>query len=110
MVVLALSAALLLKGGVEAYSALLGGLVYVLPNLYIAIRTLPHRPGSSARKVLVQLYAGQIWKMVLAVAGFAAVFAWVRPISPFSLFGTFILLQILGVLLQMKLKDRFLKL
>jgi ATP synthase protein I len=111
IVMLVLSAALLLlKGKVVAYSALLGGLVYILPNLYIALRTLPHRAGSTAGMVLAQLYVGQIWKMALSVAGFAAIFIWVKPLSPFPIFGTFILLQLLGMALLMKSTKQFLKL
>ncbi|MCP8688323.1 ATP synthase subunit I [Marinobacterium sedimentorum] len=111
IVMLVLSAALLLlMGDVLAYSALLGGLIYIVPNLFVALRSLPHRAGSRARKVLAELYIGQIWKMALSVAGFTATFVWVHPISPFSLFGSFILLQLLGMLLQVKLKNRFLKL
>jgi ATP synthase protein I len=110
IVMLVLSAALLLKGNVEAYSALLGGLIYLVPNLYVALRTLPHRAGSTAGIVLAELYIGQIWKMALSVAGFAATFIWVKPLSPFSIFGTFILMQFLGMVLLMKSKKRFLKL
>ena len=109
-VMLVLSAVLLLKGYVVAYSAFLGGLIYLVPNLYVALRTLPHRAGSTAGMVLAQLYAGQIWKMALSVAGFAATFIWVKPVSPFSIFGTFILMQLLGMVLLMKSKKRFLKL
>ncbi len=110
IVVLLLSAALLLKGNVLAYSALLGGLIYLIPNLYVTLRTLPHRAGSTAGMVLAQLYIGQIWKMALSVAGFTATFIWVKPLSPFSIFGTFILLQLLGMLLLMMSRQRFLKL
>ncbi len=110
IVMLVLSAALLLKGNVVAYSALLGGLIYIVPNLYVALRILPHRAGSTAGMVLAQLYVGQIWKMALSVAGFAATFIWVKPLSPFSIFGTFILLQLLGMALLMKSTKQFLKL
>ncbi len=109
IVMLLLSAVLLLKGNVMAYSALLGGLIYLVPNLYVTLRTLPHRAGSTAGMVLAQLYVGLIWKMALSVAGFAATFIWVNPLSPFSIFGTFILLQMLGMVLLMSEK-RFLKL
>jgi ATP synthase protein I len=110
IVMLALSAVLLLKGYVVAYSAFLGGLIYLVPNLYVALRTLPHRAGSTAGMVLAQLYAGQIWKMALSVAGFTATFVLVDPISPFSIFGAFILLQLLGMALLMMSRKRFLKL
>lgn len=101
--VLLVSAACLLLGTVEAYSALLGGLLYLLPNLYFTWRALGNRHDSSARHVLVSMYASEIGKMMLAVALFSATFLLVRPLSPFSLFGTFILLQLSGWMLQVKL-------
>ncbi|GGO77352.1 F0F1 ATP synthase subunit I [Marinobacterium nitratireducens] len=87
---------LLLTGRVEAWSALLGSLIYLVPNLYFALRTLSRRHGLSGPKVLAAMYIGQIWKMALAILGFSLVFVLVEPISPFSLFGAFILQQILG--------------
>lgn len=110
IVILVLSAALLLMGDVLAYSALLGGLIYIVPNLFVVLRSLPHRAGSGAGRVLAELYLGQIWKMALSVAGFTATFVWVHPISPFSIFGAFILLQLLGMVLLMMSRKRFLKL
>jgi len=101
--VLIVSAACLLLGRVEAYSALLGGGLYLIPNLYFIWRALGNRHANSARTVLVSMYASEIGKMLLAVALFSATFMLVRPLSPFSLFGTFMLLQLSGWMLQLKL-------
>ncbi|NVK40824.1 MAG: ATP synthase subunit I [Oceanospirillaceae bacterium] len=87
---------LLFAGRVEAWSALLGSLIYLVPNLYFASRTLSRQHGLSGPKVLAAMYIGQIWKMALAILGFSLVFVLVKPLSPFSLFGAFILQQILG--------------
>jgi len=87
---------LLVVGRVEAWSTLLGSLIYLVPNLYFALRTLSRRHGLSGPKVLAAMYIGQIWKMVLVVLGFSLVFVLVEPLSPFSLFGAFILQQVLG--------------
>ncbi|GAA0795685.1 ATP synthase subunit I [Marinobacterium sediminicola] len=103
VLILLVSTACLLKGTVEAYSALIGGMLYLLPNLYFTWRALGNRHANSARTVLVSMYASEIGKMMLAVALFSAAFLMVRPLSPFSLFGTFILLQLSGWILQMKL-------
>lgn len=103
ILILLVSVACLLLGNVVAYSALLGGLLYLLPNLYFTWRALHNRHADSARRVLVIMYASEIGKMMLAVALFSATFLLVQPLSPFSLFGTFILLQLSGWMLQLKL-------
>ncbi len=106
----ALSALLLLHSQVMALSALLGGGLYLLPNLYFAHRALAVREKESAKRALAEMYVSQIWKMGISILAFAAVFILVQPLNPFSLFGTFILMQIAGWVGQMKLNKRFLKL
>lgn len=104
-------AALLLKGMVAAYSALLGGVLYLLPNLYFTWRVLfSKRPAETAQQVAISMYGSEIGKMAFAVGLFSATFALVEPLNPFSLFLTFILLQLSGWMLQMRLNNRFLKL
>lgn len=106
-----IAAGLLVKGPVEAYSALIGGLLYLLPNLYFTWRVLyTKRPVETAQQVVIGLYASEIGKMVLAAGLFSATFLLVDPLSPFSLFLTFILLQFTGWMLQWRLNNRFLKL
>ncbi len=109
-VCLALVTALLLVGLETAYSAFLGGVIYLLPTLYFADRALRFSAGQTAKQALAEMYMSQIWKMALSAVGFAAVFILIHPLNPFPLFGTFILMQILGWIGQMKLNTRFLKL
>lgn len=111
VIILIISAVSLLNGPVAAYSALLGGLLYLVPNLYATWRALlTKRPADSAQQVVISLYASEIGKMVVAIGLFSATFVLVKPLSPFSLFLTFILLQITGWLLQWGMNKRFLKL
>lgn len=108
---LAVAGLALIKGPVAAYSALIGGLLYLLPNLYFTWRVLfSKRPAETAQQVVMGVYAGEIGKMAFAVGLFSATFVLVNPLSPFSLFLTFILLQLSGWMLQVKLNNRFLKL
>lgn len=95
---------------IVAYSVLLGGVIYLLPNGYFAWRVLFREQNGTPNRVLTDMYIGQIWKMLISIVCFAAVFILVRPLSPFSLFFTFILLQISAWYLQMKVNNRFLKL
>ncbi|WP_286240640.1 ATP synthase subunit I [Neptuniibacter halophilus] len=104
------SLALLLVGLEMAYSALLGGGLYLLPTAYFTHRALTFREQQTPRQALAEMYVSQIWKMGLTAAGFAAVFILIHPLNPFSLFGMFILMQIVGWIAQMNLNKRFLKL
>lgn len=102
--------ALVVSGNLAALSAFCAVGVYLLPNLYFASRALRFSKGQTARRALAEMYVSQIWKMGLSILGFATVFIMLKPVDPFSLFGTFILLQISGWLMQLKLNKRFLKL
>ena len=104
------ASALLLHSQVTAWSALLGGGLYLLPNLYFADRALTFSKGQTAGKALAEMYVSQMWKMGISILAFAAVFILIHPLNPFSLFGTFILMQITGWLAQIKVNNRFLKL
>mgnify|MGYP003914117215 FL=1 len=99
-----------LFGQTEALSAAAAGVIYLVPNLYFASRALKHRQGDTARRVLAQMYVSEIWKMGMTALLFAAVFILVRPLSPFSLFGTYILLHLTGWVAQVLLNNRFQKL
>ncbi|MCJ8338447.1 MAG: ATP synthase subunit I [Pseudomonadales bacterium] len=102
------------KSWAIGYSALLGGLIYLLPYSYLANRILTKRRITDAEntpnRALAELYIGQIWKMVITAMLFALVFVLVKPLSPFSLFGTYIAIQALGWWLQMRADKRFIKL
>ncbi|OUS39832.1 hypothetical protein A9R01_00110 ['Osedax' symbiont bacterium Rs2_46_30_T18] len=103
-----------IKSWVIAYSAFLGGLIYLLPYTYLANRILTKRRRTDAEntpnRALAELYIGQIGKMVITAMLFALVFVLVKPLSPFSLFGTYIAIQALGWWLQMNADKRFIKL
>ncbi|MBR9827062.1 MAG: F0F1 ATP synthase subunit I [Oceanospirillales bacterium] len=103
ILILLVSSACLLHSAVAAYSALLGGMLYLVPGLYFTWRALGNKDANSAQRVLLSMYASAIGKMMLAVALFSATFMLVQPLSPFSLFGTFMLLQLSGWMLQLKL-------
>lgn len=109
IVVVVVSALLLLHSTVVAYSALLGAALYLIPNLYFAHRALKSN-GQSARHALAEIYVSEIWKMGISILAFATVFIFVKPLSPFSLFSTFILMHVSGLIAQVKLNNRFLKL
>ena len=84
---------------VWAYSVLSGGLIAVLPQAYFATLAFRWRGARSARAIARSSYAGEVGKFLLSVAGFAAVFVMLRPISGLAVFTGYLAMlaiQILG--------------
>lgn len=75
-----------------AYSMLLGGLIYWIPNAYFTLYTFRFRGAQAAAIVLRSMYRGEVGKFMLTVVGFALVFTWVKPIEPIALFVTYIVM------------------
>lgn len=105
-----LAALFLLSGWPSAYSALLGGVIYLLPNVVFTWQVFSGPQTGTAGQVVARLYRSEIGKMLMVALLFSATFILVHPLSPFPLFLTFIILQVSGWVLQMKMNKRFLKL
>lgn len=101
---------LMLKDFVTAYSALIGGLLYLLPAGWFSLRVLVKNTAQTPREILANMYISETGKVLLAVALFSLVFMLVEPLNAGALFVTYILLQVTGWYLQLKLNQRFLKL
>lgn len=101
---------LLLHNWVTACSALFGGGIYLLPSYVFARKALAYQAKNSPGAVIRQLYTSEIWKMGTTIALFSAVFILIQPLNPFSLFGTYIWLQLAAFVVQLRLNNRFLKL
>ena len=84
---------------VVAWSLAAGGLIAIVPQAYFARLAFRWRGAKSARAVARSSYAGEIGKFLLSVAGFAVVFATVRPISGLAVFAGYLAMlaiQIIG--------------
>ena len=84
---------------VVAWSLAAGGLIAIIPQAYFARLAFRWRGAKSARAVARSSYAGEIGKFLLSVAGFAVVFATVRPISGLAVFAGYLAMlaiQIIG--------------
>lgn len=79
-------------GSVAATSALLGGMVAVIPNGFLAARLLAPRV-RDARGLLRSAWIGEFGKVVLTALLFAVIFGTLRPIEPLAVFGGFIAAQ-----------------
>jgi ATP synthase protein I len=90
---------LLAYDAVIAWSLAAGGLIAIIPQAYFAHLAFRWRGAKSARAMARSSYAGEIGKFLLSVAGFAVVFATVRPIHGLSVFIGFLVMlaiQIVG--------------
>jgi len=77
-------------GSGRAVPTLLGGLIGVVPNAFLAARVMSPRAGSSARSLLAAGWLGEIRKLVIAAVLFAAVFMTLKPLHPEFLFAGYI--------------------
>lgn len=93
----ALAAVLALCSGVvAACSGLLGGMVAVAPNAFLAARLLSTR-ARDAQSLLRQAWIGEMGKLALTAVLFGVVFALIRPISAAAVFAGFIVAQLVGI-------------
>ena len=90
-------------GGVSGYSALLGGLICVIPNAFLALRLVAPRRDRGPKALLHAAYIGELGKLALTLLLFGAVFLQVEPLAPLPLFTAFIACQLAtfaGLLMQ----------
>lgn len=92
-----LAVALLLAGIVwiwlgsgRAIPTLLGGMIGVVPNAFLAARLMSPRAGSSAKSLLRAGWIGEAGKLAIAAVLFIAVFATLKPLHPEFVFAGYI--------------------
>lgn len=88
--------ALLTVSKVAAYSALLGGLLYILPNAYFTAYAFRYSgtDSESAAWVARAIYWAQTGKLALTVVGFAGVFIFVQPLTAPAFIGAYCLMTV----------------
>ena len=74
----------------RAIPTLLGGLIGVVPNAFLAARLMSPRAASSAQSLLRAGWIGEIGKIAIAAVMFAAVFVTLKPLHPEFLFAGYI--------------------
>lgn len=77
-------------GTERAIPTLLGGVIGVVPNAFLAARVMSPRAGRSAQGLLRAGWLGEIGKIVIAAVLFAVVFATLEPLHPGFLFAGYI--------------------
>ena len=82
LVVLALICLVAIPMGVTlVYSLALGGIIHILPNVYFAAHAYRYRGARMMPQVLRAFSKGEVGKFFLTMAGFAGVFATVKPLN-----------------------------
>ena len=92
-------------GRVSAYSALLGGLICVIPNAFLALRLVVPRRDPGAGALVRAAYIGELGKLALTVLMFGTVFVLVRPLAAWPLFAGFIGAQLM-TLASLLMRDK----
>ena len=74
----------------RAIPTLVGGLIGVVPNAFLAARVMSPRAGASAQSLLRAGWLGEIGKIVIAALLFVVAFKTLRPLHPGFLFTGYI--------------------
>ncbi|MDP9198082.1 MAG: ATP synthase subunit I [Pseudomonadota bacterium] len=77
-------------GSGRAVPTLLGGLIGVVPNAFLAARLMSPRAGSSAQRLLRAGWIGEAGKLAITVVMFIVVFATLKPLHPEFVFAGYI--------------------
>ena len=77
-------------GSERAVPTLLGGLIGVVPNAFLAARLMSPRAAGSAQGLLRAGWIGEAGKLAIAAVMFAAVFVSLKPLHPEFLFAGYI--------------------
>ena len=88
---------LIFYGGVPAYSALLGGLAYILPNAYFVRYAFKEGGQETPSTIVNKFYVGETGKIILTGVIFAMCFATVKPLNVILLFAMYVLMFIFNV-------------
>lgn len=80
-------------GKVVGVSTLLGGMIAVVPNAFLAARLIAPRRSDNAVAVLRSAWIGELGKLALTAILFAAIFVTVRPLAAPAVFAGFIAAQ-----------------
>ena len=79
-----------LSGKIAAYSSLIGGVIFTLPQLYFGFKAFLYAGAHAIQNVVVNFYKGESTKILVIAVSFALVFTFVKPIDYFALYLTFI--------------------
>ncbi len=94
MTILLATMALWCAGTTAALSAILGGLVCIVPNAYFARALFQYQGARAAKQIVTRFYKGEALKIVLAMTLFTLVFK-LFTIIPLVFFAVYIVTQMI---------------
>ena len=80
-----------------AYSVILGGLAFIVPNAVFVKIVLHTSATDSSSRVLTWFYVGEAIKIVTTIIIFALGFAFVKPLHVVTIFATYIMIMIVNL-------------
>ena len=83
-----------IKSPVAAYSALLGGIIFFLPNVYFALKAFRYSGARAAKQIMGSFYKGETGKLILCAILFTVVFKSIKPLDVAALFLTFAIMLV----------------
>ena len=83
---------LLISNATDATSAIVGGMVCLVPNVYFASKVFEYNGVRAARQIVNGFYKGEALKLMLSVALFAMVFKFLK-VNPLVFFVAYIAAQ-----------------
>jgi len=84
--------------GIAAYSAILGGLVFIIPNWLFTGLVFRQAAAESARSILRRFFVGEGVKILATILLFAACFILVKQINVITLFATFVVMMVINII------------
>jgi len=99
-----LAGLLLIIGWAHAWSALAGGLISALGNGFAAARIFVSYRAQEPEKLVARFYGAEVGKLVLTGLLFAAAILWIEPLSVGALFGGFLAIQMIPILVAIFLE------
>ncbi len=89
---------LLTLGWVHAYSGFIGGVIAALANAYFAAKVFAHYRAQELGRLVARFYSAELQKLILTGLLFAGVIILIEPLSAGALFGIFLLMQFVPML------------
>ena len=105
-VLLILSLLWLLESRLAGYSALIGGLIFVIPNAYFAHRAYRYQGARQMHLAVSNIFRAESIKLALTAVFFAAVFTLMEPVHVPALLLTFAVMVVLGTALRWLIRPR----
>ncbi|MDX1635246.1 MAG: ATP synthase subunit I [Marinobacter sp.] len=101
-----ISLAWITESRLAGYSAFIGGLIYIIPNVYFAHRMYRFEGARNAHLVVGNMFRAETIKLALTAVFFAAVFILMEPVHVPALFFTFAVMVVAGSVIRWRIQPK----